>query len=143
MSPYRTQLNKTGVPGQVHTASVSPLYPLLSLFFVSSQSRKHTGRQPELTPATINSPSHSYLIMTKHCNSPGSTHGTLTGYSIENNNICKIWSSVYREKQIILRSVHGNVQVVDYVVVFFTCAIKCKLGWMWLNSVSIEFMFNN
>jgi len=49
MSLYRTQ--QTGVPGQVHTASVSPLYPLLSFFF-SSQSRKHTGRQPELTSAT-------------------------------------------------------------------------------------------
>ena len=68
MSPYRTQLNKTGIPGQVHTASESPLYPLLSLFFFSGQPRKPAGRQPELTPATINSPFHSYLITTKNCN---------------------------------------------------------------------------
>jgi len=53
MSPYRTQLNKTNVPGQVHMASESPLYPLLSLFF-SGQPREPAGRQPELTPATIN-----------------------------------------------------------------------------------------
>ena len=81
MSPYRTQLNKTGIPGQVHTASVASLSSLK--FFFSSHSRKHTGRLPELTSATINSPSHSYLIMTKHCNSPGSTHGTLTGYTAQ------------------------------------------------------------
>ena len=80
MSLYRTQLNKTGIPGQVHTASVASLSSLK--FFFSSHSRKHTGRLPELTSATINSPSHSYLIMTKHCNSPGSTHGTMTGYNL-------------------------------------------------------------
>jgi len=88
----------------------------LKFIFSFGQSRKPAGRQPELTPATINSPSHSYLIMTKHCNSlpdnstaarctnasrhwpshrgtqlchnhthsysPGSTHRTLTGYTI-------------------------------------------------------------
>ena len=41
----------------------------LKFIFSFGQSRKPAGRQPELTPATINSPSHSYLIMTKHCNS--------------------------------------------------------------------------
>ena len=64
-----TQLNKTGVPGQVHTASESPLYPLLSLFFFRSATQT---RRPTAWADTSNyqySPSHSYLIMTKNCNS--------------------------------------------------------------------------
>jgi len=82
MPLYRTQPNKTGVPGQVHTASVSPLYPLLSLFFFQVSHANTLADSQSWLQQLTNSPSHSYLIMTKHCNSPGSTHGTLTGYSL-------------------------------------------------------------